>query len=281
LRNKRRSPSTSRKEKLIASTPPMPPMPHVYCLSHSLPSNLPPPLMNETEKMHNYLTPCTSSHRAPSDVLVDGSISYTFGPRAAEVYFGYLLKGSIRRSQLSWDVPTWPGACFTSQGVNAIAETSSSTCHKRRVPVGLKARLLDYDVRNLEGAVVPQVLWSPQSQGAMDKYVLGATLQFPIFFVRQDRAVGLTLHEAIETPREILGAETYAPLGGQSTLHVRIQVRGLLYDSCPCSLCGHRGTVASPGRKWRANLLMTSSCHHSGLDIGYGSVKYRHATTRA
>jgi hypothetical protein len=235
--------------------------------------------MDEAEKMHSYLTPCTSSYRVPSDILVDGSISYTFGPRTAEAYFGNLLKGSIRRSQLYWDVPTWPGACFTSQGVlNPIAETPSSTCHKR---VGPKARLLDYNVRNLEGTVVPQALWCPQSQGAMNKYVLDATLQFPIFFVRQDRVVGLALHEAVEGAAEVLGAETHAPLGGQSTLHVRIQVRGLLYDSCPCSLFGHLGTFASPRRKWRANLPMTSSCHNSGLDIGSGSVKYRHATTRA
>lgn len=239
-----------------------------------------PPLMDEAEKMYNDLTMCTSSYQAPSEILVDGSISYMFGSRVAEVYFGYLLKGSIRRSQLCWDVPTWPGACFTSQGVlGAAAETSSSTCRKW---VGPKARLLDYDVRNLEGTVVPQALWSPQSQGAVNKYVLDATLQFPIFFVRQDRALGLALHEAIEGPRRVLGAQTYAPLGGQSTIHVRIQVRELLYDSCPCSLFDHRGTVVSPGREWRANLLMTSSCHHhSGLDIGYGSVKYRHATTRA
>jgi hypothetical protein len=182
-------------------------------------------MMDEAEKNCNYLTPCTSSYRAPSDILVDGSISYTFGPKATESYFGHLLKGNIRRSQLRWDVPTWPGACFTtrSQGsLNAIAETSSSPCHKR---VGPKACLLDYDVRNLEGSVVPQVLWSPQSQGAMNKYVLDAPLQFPIFFVRQDRAVGLALHEAVEGPRDVLGAQTYAPLGGQSTLHVRIQVR--------------------------------------------------------
>jgi hypothetical protein len=213
--------------------------------------------MDEADKTYSYLTQCTSSYRTPSDILVDGSISYMFGPRAAEVYFGYLLKGSIRRSQLCWDVPTWPGACFTSQGVpNATAETSSSTCHKRAIVgpcvstmVGPKARLLDYDVRNLEGTVVPQVLWSPQSQGAINKYVLDATLQFPIFFVRQDRAVGIALREAVEGSREVLGAQTYAPLGGQSTLHVRIQVRGLLYDNCPCSLVGHRGTVVSPGRE--------------------------------
>jgi hypothetical protein len=199
--------------------------PHIYTLSHFATIGPPmhPPLMDKVEKKGNYLTPCTSNYRAPSDILVDGSISYMFGPRAAEGYFGYLLKGSIRRSQLCWDVPTWPGACLTSQSVlNSIAETSNNICHKR---VGPKARLLDYDVRNLEGTVVPQTLWCPQSQGAMNKYVLDAPLQFPIFFVRQDRAVGLALHEAVEGPREVLGAQTYAPLGGQSTLHVRIQVR--------------------------------------------------------
>lgn len=182
-----------------------------------------PPSMDKAEKKCNYLTPCTSTHRAPSDILVDGSISYTFGPKAAEDYFGHLLKGSIRRSQLCWDVPTWPGACFTSQGaLDAIAETSKCPSDKRAGP---KACPLDYDVRSLEGSIVPQLLWSPQSQGAMNKYVLDAPLQFPIFFVRQDRAVGLALHEAVEKPRNVLGAQTYAPLGGQSTLHVRIQVR--------------------------------------------------------
>jgi hypothetical protein len=219
LKIERRPRSTSRRKPIDFT-------PHIYSLSHfaTIGSPMHPSLMDESEKKCNYLTPCTSSYRAPSDILVDGSISYTFGPRAAEDYFGHLLKGSIQRSQLCWDVPTWPGACFTSQGaLNATAETSSSTCHKRE---GARVCPLDYDVRNLEGSVVPQVLWSPQSQGAMNKYVLDAPLQFPIFFVRQDRAVGLALHEAVEGPRGVLGAQTYAPLGGQSTLHVRIQVRG-------------------------------------------------------
>ena len=197
------------------------------------------PPLNEDEaaKKRNYFTPCASSHRSPPpDILVDGSISYTFGPKAAEVYFGYLLKGSIRRSQLCWDVPTWPGACFTSQGIldsalplplasGSSSNNNNNIYHHERIG-GPKTRLLDYDVRNLEGTVVEQVLWSPQSQGAMNKYVLDAPLQFPIFFVRQDgRALGLALHEAVEGPREVLGAQMYAPLGGQSTLHVRIQVR--------------------------------------------------------
>ena len=225
MRIEKHLPPSTFREKLMDFTS------HIFSLSHfaTIGSPVHPPLMDEAEKMYNDLTMCTSSYQAPSEILVDGSISYMFGSRVAEVYLGYLLKGSIRRSQLCWDVPTWPGACFTSQGVlGAVAETSSSTCRKW---VGPKARLLDYDVRNLEGTVVQQALWSPQCQGAVNKYVLDATLQFPIFFVRQDRAVGLALHEAIEGPRRVLGAQTYAPLGGQSTIHVRIQVRELLYDT--------------------------------------------------
>ena len=62
----------------------------------------------------------------------------------------------------------------------------------------------------------------------------------------------------------------------------------LLYDSCPCSPFGSTvalaQAVALTGKgNDRANSLMTFFFvpHHSGLDIEYGSVKCRHATTRA
>ena len=229
------------------------------------------------EQIYHRLTPCASGSRFPSDILVDGSISYMFGPVVAEIYFGYLFKGSIRSSLLRWDVPDWPGACFTSQPIlNTVAETI--TCLEREP----KSHMLDYNARNLEGTVVPQALWSPRSLGATNKYVLDATLQLPIFFVRQDRTVGVSLREAVEGPREgLLGAQSYAPLGGQSTLHVRIQVRDYCKLGCSYSHFGQCGTVASSGRGWRGHFLMRFSVHHSGLVIERGSVKYRHATTRA
>jgi hypothetical protein len=192
---------------------------------------MPPTSRDDAEQIHYLPTPCVSSSWHPSDILIDGSISYMFGPKFAEVYFSYLFKGSIRRSLLRWDVPEWPGACFTSQGIFSNA-SESFTCLEREP----KPHLLDYDARNLEGTVVPQVLWSPRSLGATNKYVLDATLQFPIFFVRQDRTVGVSLHEAVEGPRgDLLGAQSYAPLGGQSTLHVRIQVRCYCMISLPYS----------------------------------------------
>ena len=163
--------------------------------------------------------PTTCASQAPADILVDGVLSYMFGSRISEWYFEHLLKGRIRRSLLRWDVPGWPGACFTSQ------ESGSE------IPVfhehhPAPARLLDYDVRRLRGTIVPQALWGPQGQGATKKYVLDATLQWPVFFIREDHTVGLSLQEAVEGPRQaLLGAQTRAQLGERSTLHVRIKVR--------------------------------------------------------
>ena len=195
---------------------------------------MPPSSRHGAEQIHHLSAPCASSSWHPPDILIDGSISYMFGPGFAEVYFSYLFKGSIRRSLLCWGVPDWPGACFTSQDIFGNA-SESFTCFEREP----NPHLLDYDARNLEGTVVPQALWSPRSLGATNKYVRDATLQFPIFFVRQDRTVGVSLREAVEGPRgDLLGAHSYAPLGGQSTLHVRIQVSFYCMISflIPCSV---------------------------------------------
>jgi hypothetical protein len=218
---------------------------------------MPPTSRDEAEQIYHHLTPGASSSRPPSDILVDGTISYSFGPRGAEDYFRHLLKGSIRRSLLCCDVPNWPGACFTSQGaLDAVAETSS-TRHEWEP----RAHLLDYDTRNLEGTVVPQALWSPQSEAAMNKYVVDAVLQFPIFFVRRDRIVGLSLQEAMEGPCEVLlGAQTYAPLGGQSTLHVRIQVRDPLYDTCLYSVFGQNVALSPHRDRETARLFADDFC---------------------
>jgi hypothetical protein len=177
-----------------------------------------PWLRDDTRKAPS---PIRASH-PPADILVDGSLSYMFGSRVTEWYFGQLLKGRLRKSLLRWDIPGWPGACFTSQGPNS----GTPTCLEHQPP---PARPLDYDVRNLGGTVVPQALWGPQGQGATKKYVLDAILEWPVFFVREDRTVGLSLQEAVNGPcRTLLGAQMHAPLGGRSTLHVRIKVRILL-----------------------------------------------------
>jgi hypothetical protein len=162
----------------------------------------------------------TCASQPLADILIDGSLSYMFGPRISGWYFEHLLKGGIRKSLLQWDVPGWPGACFTSQ---ASESEMGSTRHGHQPA---PARLLDYDVRGMGGSIVPQALWGPRGKSAKKKYVLDANLQWPVFFVRKDHTVGLRLQEAVEGPRRaLLEAQTHAPLGGRSTLHVRIKVR--------------------------------------------------------
>jgi len=209
-------------------------------------------------------TPCAS--QAPADILVDGIISYMFGSRISEWYFEHLLKGRMRRSLLRWDVPGWPGACFASQ----VSELEIPA-HHEHPPA--PARLLDYDVRGLGGTVVPQALWCPQGQGATKKYVLDATLQWPVFFVREDHTVGLSLQEAVEGPRRaLLGAQTRAQLGERSTLHVRIKVRTRRSFSHPLFLPGQVSGLL--GMQHR----LFAFCY-SGLVTRYGSANVRRATT--
>ena len=211
--------------------------------------------------------PTTCASQAPADILVDGILSYTFGSRISEWYFEHLLKGRIRRSLLRWDVPGWPGACFTSQ----VSESEIPALHEHPPA---PARLLDYDVRGFGGTVVPQALWGPQGQGATKKYVLDATLQWPIFFVREDHTVGLLLQEAVEVPRRaLLRAQTRAQLGERSTLHVRIKVRTRRTFSPPLFLPGQVSRLSG------IQQCLFAFCY-SGPVMGYGSANVRRATTR-
>ena len=219
------------------------------------------PYLKDDAGRTSHSTTCAS--QAPADILVDGVLSYMFGSRISEWYFEHLLKGRIRRSLLRWDIPGWPGACFTSQ-------ESESEIPALHPPA--PARLLDYDVRRLRGTIVPQALWGPQGQGATKKYVLDATLQWPVFFIREDHTVGLSLQEAVEGPRRaLLGAQTRAQLGERSTLHVRIKVR----------LQGHSPTTLPPwtGIRFLSIEHCSFASRYSGPDMGYGSANVKRAMT--
>ena len=162
----------------------------------------------------------TNFSKPPTDLLIDGCISYMLGSRVSELYFGYLFKEPIQNALLRCDVLDWPGACFTSQGV--VGAAAEALIHNEDQG---PAWLLDYDARDLEGTVVSQALWSPQSHSATTKFVLDAALQLPVFFVCSDGTVGLPLQKAIEGPsRILLWAQQPAPIGAQATFLLRIKV---------------------------------------------------------
>jgi hypothetical protein len=220
----------------------------------------------------------TWASQPPADILIDETLSYMFGSRVSEWYFEHLLKGRIRKSLLRLDLPGWSGACFICQAQAPELETPPIHREPRRQPA-LQARPLDYDVRSLGGTVVPQALWSPHGKNATKKYVLDATLQWPVFFVREDRTVGIPLQEAVEGQcPALLGAKTHAPLGGRCTLHVRIKVSTTwsIGGSIPLSTSLSDATTL-PGPPPRSVLIAS---YHSGPVMGYGHASARRATTR-
>ncbi len=75
------------------------------------------------------------------------------------------------------------------------------------------------------GTVVPQTLWIPHSVTDREHYVQNAELQMPIFFLHADWRLGLPLEAAIAGRcHTLLSAQYSAPLGPQTTTHIRIGV---------------------------------------------------------
>ena len=86
--------------------------------------------------------------------------------------------------------------------------------------------LLDYSIVRT-GTVIPQVRWSPENINDHRYHVAEAILQMPIFFVRQNGSLGLSLDDAVNGRYHTLcDAGLQAQLGGKTTTHIRIGVRG-------------------------------------------------------
>jgi len=156
------------------------------------------------------------------DLLIDGYLAQTFGPRDAASYFARLLRVDARLLR-----PTapqeWPHSFFiTSPAVLGIPPSLSIN--------GQPAWLLDYAIRQV-GTVVPQRPWSPRH--SLNRQSHTTSMKMPIFFVHEDRVnLGLPLVKAVAGDREaLLGAGTAAPLGNCSSTYIRINVGVLSSDT--------------------------------------------------
>jgi len=145
------------------------------------------------------------------DFLVDGYISYTFTPRAAEIYLAYLFKIDPAAVQAFFN----QGAYFVWNHPPIVtpAPFISSTGHP--------AWLLDYRIRP-GGSVVPQQIWFPQGQGDWRRYVEQAPLQMPLFFNNTDGSLGVPLVNATAGQMALLGANQPVPFSDRSTAKIRI-----------------------------------------------------------
>ena len=134
---------------------------------------------------------------------MDGYISHSFGPQWAERHFSNILKSKVISASYR----------FGPDGGSFIASS----------PIQY-SWVLDRRVLSI-GTVVPQILWIPHTVTDRRQHVQEAELQMPIFFMHMDGRLGLTLEAAVSGRcHTLLNAQCSAPLGPQTTTHIRIGV---------------------------------------------------------
>ncbi|KAN0114115.1 hypothetical protein V8E52_007091 [Russula decolorans] len=138
-------------------------------------------------------------------LLIDGYISHSFGPPSAERHFSHILKSN---------------AIFASYragpdgGSFIVNFPDQYSC------------VLDRRVLSV-GTVVPQILWIPHTVTDRRQHVQDAQLQMPIYFQHTDGRLGLSLEAAVGGRcHTLLNSQFSAPLGSQTTTHIRVGWRG-------------------------------------------------------
>jgi hypothetical protein len=152
-----------------------------------------------------------------NDVLVDGFLAHTFSPKDANAFFSFLLRTPdfLRYYRVSYSRGVW----YITQ--NAPYLPRSSLCAPAQNP----SLSLDFSVKGTQGTVVPQRRWFPTDEVDFRRFVLEATLQLPIFFVKQNGGVGFWLPDILQgRDRDLYNRDFEASLGGVATTHIRINV---------------------------------------------------------
>ena len=160
-----------------------------------------------------------SSKIEAGDILVDGLVALTFAPGDADNYFKVLLKTPASQYfLLYYGIVHHEDAWYITHNVNLVQRDSPG------VPLQTTP-LLDYSVKRTHGTVVPQMRWTPADTVDIQRHVEGAALNLPIFFVNRDGSLGFPLLDILRgCDRNLHDANGFAPLGGRSTTHIRINV---------------------------------------------------------
>jgi hypothetical protein len=154
---------------------------------------------------------------------VDGLVTRTFTPEDAENYFMLLLNTPPSQNFLQYygivyQQQDQQGAWYITHNGNLVQGTSPG------VPFQ-PTPLLDYNMGETQGTVVPQRRWKPTDEVVAQRFVERAVLQLPIFFVNRNGGLGFRLPDILQgCDRDLHNANTFAPLGGRYTTHIRINV---------------------------------------------------------
>lgn len=145
-----------------------------------------------------------SQQRSPQ-LLIDGYISSTFSPRAAEAYHSTLLRRDSRHLR-PYNHPDYPGIFFASSPLRSDLNP----------PPPQTPWTIDYLVQN-RGTVIQQQIWVTRNQYEF--------LRPPIFFVHNNGALGLDLIRAAAGDcMSLRGASHTAPLDTNSSTHAQIRI---------------------------------------------------------
>ena len=163
------------------------------------------------------------ANNVASDIVTDGFVARTFTPEDANNYFMLLLRTPPSQYFLGYyGIVSHQGAWYITRNVNMVRGTSPG------VPFHTTP-LLDYNSRATHGTVVPQGRWTPADEVDLRRHVEGAVLQLPIFFVNHNGSLGFRLPDILRgCDRDLQNANSFAPLGGRSSVQIRINVSALL-----------------------------------------------------
>ncbi|KAF8257743.1 hypothetical protein EI94DRAFT_1254355 [Lactarius quietus] len=182
------------------------------------------PTLFVSQRQMDYLSVSTPAPNPTStDLLVDGFVARTFAPEDAANYFVLLFR-SPQFIQQFGVVYHDGGAWYITHNVNSVQGTSPG------VPLQTRP-LLDYSTNPTYGTVVPQRRWTPADEVDFRRHVEAAVLQLPLFFVNRNGSIGFPLQDILQgCDRELHHASHFAPLGGKSTTHIRINWPGYRFS---------------------------------------------------
>ena len=156
------------------------------------------------------------SQHSCEDLLIDGYVSHTFGPRHAETYFCSLLGRESLHIQWHVIIPEGIFWAATPPGLQSNQDNQEGWA-------------IDYAIKD-SGSVIPQQIWAPRKPSDAQRYLHHEQLRPPIFFVQKDGgSLGLSLREAAVGNCSFLrGAQEAAPVGPSSHVQIRINVSSIL-----------------------------------------------------
>ena len=131
----------------------------------------------------------------------------------------YLLRTPTPQSFLRYyGVVYHQGAWHITRNVNLVQGESPG--------VPFQASLfMDYNIGGNYGTVVPQRRWGPADEVDVRRHVERSVLQLPVFFVNRNDSIGFQLPDILRgCDRDLQNANSFAPLGGRFTTHIRINV---------------------------------------------------------